>query len=176
MNGVPAAGSGDTLSGLDVSPCSNLTAAQNFAARQIPEPVAELNRYGRMLRPFPTRRLTEVLYYLEAEADAITRVLRNLLIEPPQTAEPWCEALYYLLDCLDGICDRAMAARPEIERMLDTADADAARAEVAIRALLALRAPDPCPACAGHGGSPDSGHCETCQGTGIDPADPASPL
>jgi hypothetical protein len=115
--------------------------AEKFAARQVPpdrEPVGELQRYGRMLRPFPTRRLVDALYHVEAEGAALTRVLQNLLIEPPQTAEPWSEALYYVLDCLDGICERAIEARPQIERMIDTADVDAERAAVALRALTGL--------------------------------------
>lgn len=137
--------------------------------------MSEVQRYGRMLRPFPTRRLTEVLYYVEAESAALTCVLRNLLIEPPQTAEPWCDALYQILDTLDRICERTMEARPQIERMVDTADADAERAAAAMRAILTALAP-PCPKCAGHGGSAAEGACELCQGTAIDPQAPASPL
>ena len=40
---------------------------------------------------------------------------------------------------------------------------------------LIERPPD-CPRCGGHGGSTDEGDCATCQGSGVDPADPASPL
>jgi len=38
------------------------------------------------------------------------------------------------------------------------------------------RLPDPCPACGGRGGSVSDGNCELCQGTGIDPEDPLSPI
>jgi hypothetical protein len=39
-----------------------------------------------------------------------------------------------------------------------------------------FREPVPCSACDGHGGSASEGHCNVCQGTGIDPDDPQSPL
>jgi DnaJ-class molecular chaperone len=38
------------------------------------------------------------------------------------------------------------------------------------------RLPEPCPACGGRGGSVSDGACELCQGTGLDPEDPLSPL
>lgn len=38
------------------------------------------------------------------------------------------------------------------------------------------RLPDPCPLCAGAGGSVSDGACRLCQGSGIDPEDPLSPL
>jgi DnaJ-class molecular chaperone len=38
------------------------------------------------------------------------------------------------------------------------------------------RLPEPCPACSGQGGSVSDGVCVVCQGTGIDPDDPLSPL
>jgi hypothetical protein len=50
----------------------------------------------------------------------------------------WTEALFYLLDCLDGLAERAIEVRPMIERMIDQADADAERAAVALRALTGL--------------------------------------
>jgi hypothetical protein len=134
-----------------------------------------VQRYGRMLRPFPTRRLVDALYHVDAEAITLDRIVKNLLIDPPQTAEPWCEALYYLLDCLDGICERAIEARAQIERMIDTADVDAERAAAAMRAIVSVLAP-PCPQCNGHGGDSAGGDCELCQGTALDPRAPLSPL
>jgi hypothetical protein len=183
MIGMSEAASGGRVSGAGADPCPDpgrekLRPAEKFAARQVPpdrEPVGELQRYGRMLRPFPTRRLADALYHVEAEGAALTRVLQNLLVEPPQTAEPWSEALYYVLDCLDGICERAMEARPQIERMIDTADVDAERAAAAMRAIVSVLAP-PCPKCGGHGGDVASGNCDACQGTAIDPRAPLSPL
>ena len=178
MMGSLAAGNGDRVSGDALSPCANLTPAEKFAARQIrSEPVGEVQRYGRMLRPFPTRRLTEVLYHVEADSDSLIRIVRNLLVDPPQTADTWCEALYHLLDVLDSICERAIEARPHIERMIDTADADAERAAIAMRAIVSvIEGPAPCPTCGGTGGDHDGGHCGLCQGTAIDPNDPLSPL
>jgi DnaJ-class molecular chaperone len=38
------------------------------------------------------------------------------------------------------------------------------------------RLPEPCPACDGHGGSVSDGACLVCQGSGVDPDDPLSPL
>jgi hypothetical protein len=156
-------------------------------------------RYGRMLRPFPTRRLAEAIYWVEADAASVSHIVRNVLIEPPQTAAPWCEALYHLQDVLDSIAERAMECKAEVERMVETADADAVRGAVALRALLEMipsdssepeievppppvdepapfREPVPCPQCGGFGGSVSDGNCDMCQGTGIDPEDPASPL
>jgi hypothetical protein len=138
--------------------------------------MADVQRYGRMLRPFPTKRLSEVLYYVEADAWSLVQILRDLLIEPPQTAEPWCDALYASLDKLDSICERAIEARAQIERMLDTADADAERAAIAMRAIVSVISDPTCPKCDGHGGDHDGGACELCQGTAIDPQHPSSPL
>jgi hypothetical protein len=193
---------GDRVSGVGVSPCSQtpaLTPAQKFAfGRQLPsswEPSSEWLRYGRMLRPFPTRRLVDALYHVESDAASLSAIVQNLLIEPPQTAAPWCEALYYALDCLDSLAERVQEARPALERMIDTADADAARAATAMRALTEMlpsdegterppasavepapsRDPQPCPACDGRGGSVSDGHCGLCEGTGIDPEDPLFP-
>jgi DnaJ-class molecular chaperone len=36
--------------------------------------------------------------------------------------------------------------------------------------------PEPCPACGGAGGSVSDGACELCQGSGVDPEDPLSPI
>lgn len=39
-----------------------------------------------------------------------------------------------------------------------------------------FREPWPCEQCGGHGGSESDGMCDACEGSGIDPEDPASPL
>lgn len=36
--------------------------------------------------------------------------------------------------------------------------------------------PEPCPACGGRGGSVSDGACVLCQGSGVDPDDPLSPI
>lgn len=199
---VPA----DRVSGAALSPCPDHSLAADraeagrlFPFRQLPptwEPSADFMRYGRMLRPFPTRKLAEAVYFVETDAGVVSAIVRNLLIEPPQTAAPWCEALYHLLDVLDSIAERAVECRAVVERMIDTSDADAMRAAVALRALIEMvpeepeieapplpvdepapfREPAPCPQCGGHGGSVSDGNCDMCSGTGIDPEDPASPL
>jgi hypothetical protein len=167
------------VSGVGRRPCADsdliLTAAQNYAGRQLPT-VEDLRRYAPMLRPFPTRRLGDALYYVQAYAAALNQALLGVLLDPPRDADRWTEALYHLLDTLDGIAERAVEAKPSIEAMIERADADAARAAVALRALTHSDQPAPCPQCDGHGGSPSEGHCGTCAGTGIDPQDPASPL
>ncbi len=140
---------------MGLSVTSALTPAERLASRQLPrpgEPASELARYGRMLRPFPTRQLSDALYHVEAHANGMTQVLRNLLIDPPQTAEPWLEALYALLDGLDGLILAASEARAPLERMIDTADADAERAAVAMRAITSMLSP----------GSADDGSRELC--------------
>lgn len=38
-----------------------------------------------------------------------------------------------------------------------------------------FREPVPCPVCGGSGGSVRDGACDACEGTGIDPDDPAFP-
>ena len=209
MNRLSDPASADRVSGAVPSPCPDSCLAADraeagrlFAFRQLPpawEPSADFMRYGRMLRPFPTRKLAEAIYWVEADTATVSHIVRNLLIEPPQTAAPWCEALYHLLDVLDSVADRALARRAQVEQMIDTADADATRAAVALRALLEMsprsenepeieapppfvdepapfREPVPCPQCGGFGGSVSDGNCDMCQGTGIDPEDPASPL
>jgi hypothetical protein len=192
MSGVNPARSGDRVSGVGSDPCHDgggpagsaapvlaalpLSAAEKFAyGRQLPPEPIDAERYVRMLRPFPVRRLSEVLYHVQAEGDAVRAILNNVQIEWPQSVDAWTEALFYLLDCLDGLAERAIEVRPMIERMIDQADADAERAAVALRALRAIP-PAPCPTCGGHGGSAGDGQCESCQGTAIDPDDPASPL
>jgi hypothetical protein len=159
MTGVIPARAGDRVSGVGPGPCSDvdttvtarspapaldssLTPAEKFASRQLPDPPgpvrSEAERYVRMLRPFPVRRLAEVLYPVQGEAAALGAILQNLQIDWPQSVGSWTEALYYLLDCLDGLAERAIEARPAIERMLDQADVDAERAAVALRALTGL--------------------------------------
>jgi hypothetical protein len=154
------------------------------------EPRSEEARYLKMLRPFPVRRLSDALFQLQAESAALDTIVLNLMLDPPQTAGPWVEALEYVVTSLHQIAAYADEVRPVVEGMIDTADAEAERAAVAVRALSSMFASDeppppeptlahqpfPCPWCDGHGGNPDEGQCSYCQGTGIDPDDPASPL
>jgi hypothetical protein len=198
---------GDRVSGDGASPCPyvavphavassrgpSLSPAEMYAyGRQLPdarEPRSEHARYLKMLRPFPIRRLSDTLFQLQSESAALDKIVVNLMLDPPDSAAPWVEALEYIVNSLHTIAACADEVRPVIESMIDTADTDAERAAVAARALSSMfvsdapepeqtvgHQPFPCPWCDGHGGSPDEGQCSYCQGTGIDPDDPASPL
>jgi hypothetical protein len=129
---------------------------------------------------------------VQADACAIDRALSKLQIDPPALADAWCVELSYLDELLWSLTERCIAAQSDIHRIMDTADADEARALTAFVAIMRglgrdeeppppdepapFREPTPCRACAGHGGSPSDGNCDECQGTGIDPSDPQSPL
>jgi hypothetical protein len=127
MNELPAAGSGK-LSGDVESPCP----PASEGSRRLPEAAMYLG----MLRPFPVRRLHDLLYHVVADVAHIERVLGGLLLEPPSRIEQWTWALDQIDTALWSLEQRAQAVRPEVDAMHDTADAEAARAQLAMRWIM----------------------------------------
>lgn len=93
-------------------------------------------RYARLLRPFPTKRLAEKLYYVQADAHAIERKLIEVLVNPPQTPERWRAELQALDDLLDSLTERCTEVRPVLARMVEQSDGDFERAVTAMLGIL----------------------------------------
>lgn len=127
MSGLSAAGSGK-VSGDVESPCP----PADLGTRRLPEAALYLG----MLRPFPVKRLHDLLYHVVADVAAIERVLGALLLEPPSRIEQWTWALDQIETALWSIEQRACDVRPEVDAMHDTADAEAARAQLAMRWIM----------------------------------------
>jgi hypothetical protein len=193
MNRLSDPEAADRLSGAALDPCLNAGGAAAPAGPEgLPRPDAPaelLRRYSRLLRPFPVKRLADALWYVQADAHAIDHALIGVQLEPPALADEWCLELRAIDDMLWSLTQRCVDAQAELHRIMDGADADERRALTAFVAIMRglgrdeppdepapFREPVPCGACAGHGGSPSDGDCEKCQGTGIDPSDPQSPL
>lgn len=144
----------------------------------------QLVLYSRMLRPFPVKKLGTILYHVLAVANSIERAMHALEADPPQIADNWCFEVQQLEDALWSLTEYAVDAQAALHQMYDSADADERRAMTAMVAIMRglkdepgpFRDPEPCPRCAGHGGSSSDGDCGYCSGTGVDPGDPASPL
>lgn len=117
-----------------------ITPALAFAAsRQLDqgsEPVNDLMRYARMVKPFSTRRLAEIVYHVEADASTIHRLVTNAQIQPPTTPDVWFETLEHILDCLWSLDLRIKEAMPMIIALQDTADVDYERSIAAITAIM----------------------------------------
>lgn len=159
-----------------------------------PEAPADVLRYARMLRPFPIKALADLLYHVDAAAVSLAQHLNRLLIDPPREADLWVQALDQIDEQLWSLAEYADAARARLPGFVDRADAEGERAASALRAIMrdlslhdvgphlepgvgpsSEAGPMPCPHCGGHGGSVSDGHCDHCEGTGIDPEDPAFP-
>jgi hypothetical protein len=164
MHAVP---SGATVSGAVLRPCPDVTpeqrgggleagataqraratasvipAAESFAvSRQLDaprsEPSSETMAYVRMIRPFPTRRLAEVLHQVLGTAALIDKLVVNAQIEPPRSPDVWTETLSHILTELDLMHDIIEEAVPQITVMVDEADHVYERSLSAVRALLA---------------------------------------
>jgi hypothetical protein len=92
-------------------------------------------RFARLLRPFPTKRLADALYRIEADGTALHHELFAVLTDPPTAPETWCQRLQALTGLLMSIEEESRAARDVIRGMYDDAD----RAfDVAVRAVEAI--------------------------------------
>jgi hypothetical protein len=172
---------GDRVSGVGIGPCPRSETADTGPERPRASalPLSDVARYSRMLRPFPIKSLTELLYHVQTSAAQINQTLIALQIDPPREADTWAAALWQLDTTLWELIDYADRARVGLPEMVDRADVEGERAASALRVIvsgLGDRVPKPCPACGGHGGNRADGACPTCQGSAIDPSDPASPL
>jgi hypothetical protein len=93
--------------------------------------------HSRLLRPFPVRRLHDrVLYQVLAEGNDLSRQVRALLIEPPATADEWRDALWRIGMSLETLADACDAAGSGVLELVDSADADHARAVEAMVCVL----------------------------------------
>lgn len=96
---------------------------------------AEL-RHARLLRPFPTRRLSETLFHVYADAHAIEQAVTALLVDPPTTPERWVFEVGHIQILLTSLSERCLAALPALGVMIDSADGDFQRAVSAMEAVL----------------------------------------
>jgi pyruvate/2-oxoacid:ferredoxin oxidoreductase alpha subunit len=92
--------------------------------------------YVRMIRPFPTRRLGEVLHQVSGTMALIERLVSNAQVEPPRTADLWTDTLLHVIDELDLMHDLIEEAMPRLTQMIDEADRHYERSLSAVRALL----------------------------------------
>jgi len=92
-------------------------------------------QFARLIQPFPLRRLSNILYPVQADAAALGLRLDRLLIDPPATPEDWRFELQTIATHLWSIADNARSAGPPLEGLMDRADADF---EVALRAVRAM--------------------------------------
>jgi pyruvate/2-oxoacid:ferredoxin oxidoreductase alpha subunit len=92
--------------------------------------------YVRMIRPFPTRRLGEVLHQVSGTMALVDRLVSNSQLEPPRTADLWTETLFHIIDELDLMHDLIEEAMPRLVQMVDEADRHYERSLSAVRALL----------------------------------------
>ena len=93
--------------------------------------------YVRMIKPFPTRRLNEVMHQVLGTAGLIDKLVTNAQIEPPRTADLWLETLFHIGDELDLLKDLIDEVFPRLTQMIDEADFQYERSLSAVRALLA---------------------------------------
>lgn len=101
-------------------------------------------RHARLLKPFPVKRLNDrVLYQLLSQAADIGHEAQRLLINPPTTPEPWCEALTSIGTKIETLADLCDDAAPLVELMMDSADGDFQRAVDAMAAMMRGMAESP---------------------------------
>ena len=100
------------------------------------EPPSDLLRYARMVKPFPTRRLAEIIYYVEADAGLIHKLTLNAQVEPPTQPQLWRETLDHILDVLSSLSERIKEAEPKLVALYDQADNDYERSITAIVAIM----------------------------------------
>jgi hypothetical protein len=182
-----------------------MTPAEAFAfGRQLDEatakgqPANELMRYARLVRPFPLRAMSDALYHVNACGSVLNHLHNNALLAQPTTADLWFETLEHMLDVLDDMAERIDEAKTKLIDIQDRADVDEARGISAVQAIMHglvqmgeieqppmpadedersfAKDPEPCPRCDGSGSDGEGGACLLCQGSAIDPDDPASPL
>lgn len=92
-------------------------------------------RYARLLRPFPTKRLADALYRVEADGTALHHELFAVLTDPPTVVEQWCQRLQTLTGLLMSIEEESREARDVIRGMYDDADRTFS---VALRAMESM--------------------------------------
>jgi hypothetical protein len=93
--------------------------------------------YASLLRPFPTRALSNALRPVQAEAYALDHRLTEMLISPPGTPEVWLFELGDLQTRLWGLADHCTVASDRITGLLVSADRDFQTAISAARVMLA---------------------------------------
>lgn len=91
--------------------------------------------YARTIRPFPTKRLSDVTYHVVAEANSVGDAVNRMLIDPPGTPESWCQGLQEVTRLLIGLEERCQEVRPLIDEMYEDADRSY---KVAVDAMLAI--------------------------------------
>lgn len=93
-------------------------------------------QHARLIKPFPTRRLPEVLYHVSTESSSIDNAVIRLQINPPTDPGEWRFELDALDTALRSLSARCGDALPALEEMARTADADFSRAVSAMLAVI----------------------------------------
>jgi hypothetical protein len=88
--------------------------------------------YARLLRPFPTKRLADVLYRVDQDGAQLHNEMLKVLADPPGVPEAWCQVLQRLQGLLWEMEDEAREARAVLDEMY--LDADRAF-DVSVRAM-----------------------------------------
>jgi hypothetical protein len=101
-------------------------------------------QHSRLIRPFPLKRLAEVLYHAQAEAQSINHTLLRLQSDPPRLVDDWVDELERLNVSLASLEARCADARPALGVMVDQADGDFRRAVNGLVAMIrGLQAQEP---------------------------------
>jgi hypothetical protein len=97
--------------------------------------VTEHLQMARLIKPFPTRRLADGLYQVEAGGNLIHQRLISVLRDPPGTPESWCMELQQLKGLLLVLADECHEAVARVDGFYDRADEDFASSVRAIRLM-----------------------------------------
>jgi hypothetical protein len=92
-------------------------------------------QYGRMIRPFPVRRLSDLTYHVMADGNAIWQRVTRMMIENTSDPTTWARDLQSLIGELYSLQDRCGELIPQLMAMQDGADRDY---EVAVRAMESI--------------------------------------
>lgn len=84
--------------------------------------------YSRLVKPFPVRRLTDALYWVQADTASINQRLLRLQIDPPRQPDEWVAEVESLRLSLESLAGRCREAYPILGLMVDQAEGDYRRA------------------------------------------------
>lgn len=98
------------------------------------EPGREV-RYARLVRPFPVRRLPDVLYHVLADSHAIEQAVQRLLVTPPASPEDWDREMQGIANSLWSLAGRCDDAGPQIEELAEQGEHSY---ETAVNAVAAM--------------------------------------
>lgn len=194
MNRLSDPNPADTLSGAALSPCPVGTVSEpSSLGRGVASASAGSESAPPLDAPadLPLVSLQRTLADFAVISAAITAALAAPHFRRPQPPVENCHFLDHLREQAEIARSHATALVQITDILWNQSAAECAKRYKAIDAEVErkgavehfdprepepFREPDPCPQCGGHGGSVSEGSCDVCEGTGIDPRDPLSPL